>query len=103
MPGSILVVRLILGVLAVGFAFQLGQSYMRFRKGRAKPSSCVAWAFRTVAALAGVLWPFRRDAVAIAAVSAVVVAAGVGVYLEWRPKHEDEDLTEVMFPKDNGR
>lgn len=102
MPGSILVVRLILSVLAAGFALQLGQNYMRLRRGRAKLSSSMAWAFRTVVALAGVLWLSRRDAVAIAAVCAAVAAAGVGAYLEWRPKHEDEDLTDVMFPKDNG-
>jgi hypothetical protein len=99
MPASILTIRLILGALAAGFACMFGQSWLRLRKGRAKRFQTMAWAFRTMAALGGTLWHSRTDWVAIGAVILAALAFGLGVYLEWRPKRQEEDLTDIIFPK----
>ena len=99
MAASITIVRLILALLAAGLAYFLGRSCVRLRRGRARRSQTYAWAFRTILALGGVLWASRSDAVAVGSIVLACVTFVLGAYLEGRPKREEEDLTDIMFPK----
>ena len=99
MTAQLLIIRTILGVLAVGFAFLLGrQAVMVYRGARA--SVAVSWAFRMAAALIGTLWMSWKDRISIVTVVLATIAAAVGAYLATRPKKDDEDLTSVIFPKE---
>jgi hypothetical protein len=89
MASQLVIIRIILGVLAIGFAFNLGRNVVLVSRG-AKPSMAISWAFRTFAAIAGVLWMSWRDGISIAVVVLAIVAARAGAYLASRPRHNDE-------------
>lgn len=99
MPVQFTIMRAILGVLAVGFAYQLGRHALMVYRG-AKVSQVVSWGFRTAAALIGALWLSRSDRLAVGVTVLSAIAAGLGVYVESRPKREEEDLSKLIFPKE---
>lgn len=89
--------RLILGVLCVLFAIPFGRSYWRLRNGHEKQSKTIGWGLRTLITGAATSWGAGFDLVTLSVLIGAAVGFGVGCYLEWRPKHEDE-LEKVMFP-----
>lgn len=97
MTSQLVIIRIILGVLAIAFAFNLGRSAVLVSRG-AKPSAVITWGFRTFAAIAGVLWLSWRDRISIAVVALSLVTAAAGVYWANRPHYQEEDLSKKMFP-----
>src|SRR6266540_3176520 len=100
MPTSILITRLTLGALAVAFAFATGRMGMRVYRGTARMPQLATWMFRVLAAMLAALWVSWHDRVALGVVIGVVIAAALGAWLESRPKHDDEDLSSLIFPKE---
>lgn len=80
------------------FAYALGKSIERRRRGRVRDSVLVAWSLRTLVAAFGVLWRVGFDLLAIAALVLAVLSGALGFWNEWKPKRE-EDLTDTIFPK----
>ncbi len=92
------VVRAALGLLTVFFAHFLGRTLVRRRQGR--PGARLGgWAIRFALALGAILWSGGWDATAIITLAGAALAGGYGAWQESRPK-KDEDLSELMFPKD---
>jgi predicted transporter len=96
---QLLIVRTILGVLAVGFAWLLGRNLLMVSRG-AKPSAAVSWGLRTAAALAGTMWVSWRDRISLITIALALISAGAGAYMAARPKKDDEDLSSLIFPKE---
>jgi|YNPBryBLVA2012_1023415.scaffolds.fasta_scaffold00086_19 hypothetical protein len=90
-------VRAALGLLTLFFAHFLGRMIVRLRQGRpgARPGG---WAIRFAVALGAILWSGGLDATAIVTLAGAGLAGGYGAWRESRPK-KDEDLSELMFPK----
>ena len=101
MPIPIEFLRGLLGALCVFFAHFLGRSVVRVSQGKQKQSKTVAWAVRTVITGAAILYRHPIDAVAIVVFVLAVVAAAVGAWDEYRPRHEPEDLTQKIFSPDD--
>jgi hypothetical protein len=100
MPMSLTMARIVLGVLAVGFAFLAGRAGWRVYNGTARMSRAVGWSFRTLAALLGTLWSGRTDRISATVLALSLGAAALGAYLESRPRKEPEDLSSQIVPKD---
>lgn len=98
MPAQWVVLRIVLGVLCVGFAHVLGRSIAGKQtpvKSRTGPAS---WALRVLLTGIGVAWKGGVDLLASVVFALSVVAAALGFYYERRPKKPAEDLTKQMFP-----
>jgi hypothetical protein len=93
-PLSIL--RGILALLSLVFAYQLGRSIGQALRKRPKPR-VAGWAVRTLLALLAASWRGGLDRVTITAILLAAVACALGVVLERRPRKQ-EDLTDVIFP-----
>lgn len=100
MPTSILITRLTLGALAVVFAYATGRMGMRVYRGTARMPQLATWMFRVLAAMLAALWVSWHDIVAFGVVIGVLISAGMGAWLESRPKQEEEDLSSLIFPKE---
>ncbi len=97
---SLTMARIVLGVLAVGFAFLAGRAGWRVYNGTARMSRAVGWSFRTLAALLGTLWSGRTDRISATVLALSLGAAALGAYLESRPRKEPEDFSSQIVPKD---
>jgi hypothetical protein len=98
MPARFWVLRIILGLMCVGFAFLWGRAAGGKRISNRRSAGRSAWAVRTVVTAAALLWGTGLDAVAIA-VYALAAASGIGGFLLARkPEEPPEDLTKGIFP-----
>jgi hypothetical protein len=90
--------RGLIGLLGVGCAFLLAQSFVALRKGRGKLGNFYAWLIRTVLCLAAVA--FRHslgiEDFVIWTLAAAAFAAG---YWEATREKKPEDLTRQIFPE----
>lgn len=96
MPVSLEVLRTILGVLCVLFAYMLGRETVHARR-EGRPRRVVSWTLRTALTGLAVAWRHGLDGITIATLAGAAVAAGVGVWMAMRPKVE-EDLSREIFP-----
>jgi hypothetical protein len=98
MPVSIEFLRGIAGVIGVGCAYMMGRSWVLFRQGRERQMRLYAWIFRTLLCMIGVGLRNRVDAVDICIWALAAIAFAGAVWEHSRPKAEEEDLTQTMFP-----
>ena len=97
MPGSLLLLRAVLGLIGAGCAAMAARAVVISRKGWQKPPRATGWLVRTVLCLAGVMFRSSLDAIDIAAWILMAAAAAAGW---WFAAHArpPEDLTETIFP-----
>src|SRR5689334_366078 len=93
---SMELLRGVLGVLCLFFAFQFGRGAARAYERRPRPGYR-GWMIRLVLCMVAVA--FRRGLDLLTVVTLVFSAAALaaGAWLEMRPKPPQEDLTRTMF------
>jgi hypothetical protein len=89
--------RLVLGLLAMFFAYALGRTLARLRRLRQSASKAITWILRTVVALFAVLWTGGFDALGIVLFGLAGLALAAGIYLEMRPRKIEETH---LFPQE---
>ncbi len=82
--------RFLLGVLAMFFAYALGRTAARLRRQKQPYTRALTWILRTTVCLFGVLWNRGFDITSIAFVALSAAAFALGYYLEWRPRRVEE-------------
>ncbi|MGE5569466.1 MAG: hypothetical protein ACM3S5_10570 [Rhodospirillales bacterium] len=82
--------RVLLGVLALFFAYALGRTLARLRKYRKPITKALTWVLRTAVCLFGVLWHRGLDVTSIVFLVLAAATFAIGYYLEWRPRQVDE-------------
>jgi hypothetical protein len=98
MPASIVFLRLVLGVLALLFAWQAGRTLVAYRRGELRQSRVVGWIVRAVVCGLGIIFPLRViDAIVVTVWVLAVLAFVAGVSMAGRQK-KAEDLTHTIFP-----
>lgn len=84
------VLRILLGVLALFFAFQLGRVVAQLRRAGLPYRKALTWMLRTVVCLFAIVWVGGFDATAIVVLALAAAAFGGGVYIVSRPAGEEE-------------
>jgi hypothetical protein len=89
----------LLGILGVIFAYLLGRSAVKLRRGEVRRAATFGWALRTTVCVYAVFYfgGFRWPFILVFALAAASLAAGV--WLQSRPR-KAEDLSTVIFPQD---
>ncbi len=98
MPLHLLLLRGILGILCVLFAYALGKAIERRRRGRVRDSVLIAWGLRTFVTGFGVFWRIGFDALSIAVLVLAVLSGALGFWNEWKPKRQ-QGQPDSIFPK----
>ena len=99
MPTSFMLLRLLMAGLCVSFAYFLGQSLAMRRGGKTTNATAMRWGLRvTVTALGTALGGL--DLLTLLALGLAALAAGYGYYASQRPRPPEEDVTKLLFPKD---
>lgn len=97
MPISLHFLRGVLGALSVLFAWQMGRSAVKVRRGTQKQSVLFTWLLRTAVTLGAVCYRmFDTLSIIVICLDALVFA--VGVWRERRPRKQ-EDLSKAIFPE----
>ncbi len=97
MPAHFMILRVVLAVFCVFFAYSLGRAIARKRRNRIRDSVLTAWVLRTAVTGFSVFWGVGADALSIGVVVLAVLSAA-GYRNEGKQKVQ-EDLTDVIFPK----
>ncbi len=100
MPVSTQFLRLFLAVICVFCAHFLGRAAARRIVLHSREPHLLRWSLRTLATAAGAMWHGPHDPLSLAMGGLAAVSAAAGFYVEQKPKKIEEDLTDVMFPKD---
>ncbi|HOK45374.1 MAG TPA: hypothetical protein PLK67_05555 [Bryobacteraceae bacterium] len=82
--------RVLLGLLALFFAYALGRTVARLRKYKRPLTKALTWVLRTAVCLFAVLWQRGLDVTSIVFLILSAATFGIGYYLEWRPRHVEE-------------
>jgi hypothetical protein len=101
MPVSILLLRGILALFSLLFAWQAGRMLVAFRRREARQSKFVTWAVRTLVCALALLFPLRtvdRVAIVVWALDALAFTAGMRADSRVKPA---EDLTRTIFPDES--
>jgi len=98
MPVQLLVLRILLGLMCVAFAYFLGRSIAAKQEPKRWRTGPYSWALRTFLAGLGVTWRTGLDVLAIVVFVLAALAAALGLFLAWRPKKDEEDLSRTIFP-----
>ena len=95
-------IRLLLGGLGFYFAHFFGRALVRTFRSQSTKSRGVTWALRTIIAVGAVVRAGGLDIISIAVLALCSLSFAAGVYDEVRPRKPkiDEDLTKIMFQKD---
>lgn len=94
--------RVVLGLLAIFFAFYLGRSTAALWRGRTTLRRTCTWAFRTLAALLGVFWARRFDVPAILVLAGMAIAVAGGALHALRAREEEPLKLGLDEPHDDG-
>ena len=89
--------RLILGFLAMFFAYALGRTLARLHRLRQPATKAVTWILRTVVALFAIFWTGGFDALGILLLVLACLALAAGIYFEMRPRKVEETH---LFPQE---
>jgi hypothetical protein len=89
-PIPIQFLRVVLGLLAMFFAYALGRAATRLHTAGQPMARALTWILRTVVALGAIVWTGGFDAVGIVMTALAVLALAAGVYLESRPHRTDD-------------
>jgi hypothetical protein len=88
-PVPIQLLRVLLGLLAMFFAYALGRAATRLHNAGQPIARAFTWLLRTVVSLGAILWTRGFDLVGIAMIALSAATLGAGVYVESRPHHSD--------------
>ena len=88
--------RAMLALLCLFFAHFLGRSIVRVRRGVQKPRHLYGWLIRALITAAVIFWRGGWDAITIASFALSAGSLGLGIWMEQRPRQE-EDLTREIF------
>ncbi len=97
MPARFWILRIVIGLMCIGFAFFWGRSLSRKDPAR-RGAGPTAWAIRTLAAAAALLWGSGIDLFAIGSYLAAGLSVAGGYVSRPKPPTPEEDLTKQMFP-----
>ncbi len=89
-PVPIQFLRVLLGLMAMGFAYMLGRAATRLHNAGQPMTRALAWVLRTVATVGAVLWTRGFDPLAIVVLAAAAASLAAGVYMESRPHRTEE-------------
>ena len=98
MPMRYLILRLVIALLCVGFAYFWGRSFARRNMPHVRGAGPMAWAIRTLVAAAAIQWGAGPDVFSIVTYTATVASWGTGFALSRTPPEPEEDLTKEIFP-----
>lgn len=82
--------RVVLGLLAVFFAYELGRVGTRLRRQRQPLRRALAWALRTTVALGAVLWIRGLDLVGMVMLALAALSFAAGILVELRPRKTEQ-------------
>lgn len=100
MPARMWILRVVVGLMCVGFAYFLGRSLALPQTHGRRGTGPASWGIRTALSGGAVLWGAGIDILAIV-VYALAIASGAGGYfMGKRAKEPEEDPTKQMFPDD---
>ncbi len=98
MPIRYLILRLVIALLFVGFAYFWGHSVAQRNMPHRRGAGPVAWAIRTLVAAAAIQWGAGPDIFSIVVYAAGIASWGTGFALSRTPPEPEEDLTKEIFP-----
>jgi len=99
MPARFWILRIIVGLMCIGFAYFLGRSIARKGAPARRGTGTGSWALRTALAGMAVLWRSGLDPLAIGVYAAALVSGAAGFFRQRLPADsQDEDLAKKMFP-----
>ena len=82
--------RVALAVLAVAFAFALGRMAVRLHRNGQPFTKALTWVLRIALCVFAVFWRRGFDATSIATLALVAAGVSLGVFMEQRPRHDDQ-------------
>jgi hypothetical protein len=88
--------RAVLGLIGIFCAYMLGRSVAAVRRGWQKKSRIYGWAIRTAACMLALTIRRPLDLTEIVVWCVAAAVAGLGYWITWRRKPED-DLTKAIF------
>lgn len=94
-----ILLRALVGLLALFFAHYLGRSAVALHQRREARARTITWALRTAVCVGAVLWGRGLDALSVVVLLLTAVSLGSGVWHQLHPP-KDEGLVEAMFPKE---
>jgi hypothetical protein len=77
--------RVVLGLLAMFFAYALGRVGTRLRREGQPMRKALAWVLRTAVALGAVVWVRGMDLVGVAILALAALSLAAGILIESRP------------------
>ena len=98
MPVSIELLRGVLAVLSLFFAWQAGRIFVALKRGEVRQPRFIAWMVRMLVCALGLLFPQRAVDTVTAVVwllDALLFLAGIRTASHRKPP---EDLTDTIFP-----
>lgn len=98
MPVQLMLLRSVVGLLCVAFAYFLGRSVVSKGRLQRRATAPASWAVRVFVAGLALTWRGGFDPLAIAFLTGAVMAVGIGIYLELRRKPPEDNLVKEMFP-----
>ena len=81
---------MLLGLLAMGFAYRLGRAATRLHNAGQPMTRALSWVLRTVATVGAILWVRGFDPIAIVVLAAATASLAAGIYMESRPHRTEE-------------
>ncbi len=88
------ILRVLLGILAIFFAYALGRTIARLRQARQPYTKATTWVLRTTVCLFGVLWNRGLD---ITSIVFLVLSGGVfGLACFFQPKPREPEQTHLL-------
>ncbi len=88
-PFPIQFLRVLLGLLAMFFAYALGRAATRLHNAGQPMTRALTWLLRTVVSLGAILWIRGLDLVGATMLALAAASLAAGVYLESRPHKTD--------------
>ena len=82
--------RVLLGLLAMFFGYMLGRAATRLRHAGQPLTKALTWILRTVVSLGAIIWTRGLDWLGIVLTVLTLACIAFGIYLESRPRHQDE-------------
>jgi len=98
MPARFWILRALLGLMCVGFAYMWGRAAGRRSQPVRRGMGTMSWTIRTLVAAAALQWGAGTDLFAGAAYGLSAAAWAAGFFFSRRPKGPGEDLTKEIFP-----
>jgi len=100
MPVRFWILRLLVALFCLGFAFFWGRSVGGRYVAARRSTGSVAWGIRTTVAGGALLWVAGLDSLAIVTYVLAAASWGGGFYLGKMPREPEDDLTKEIFPDD---